>query len=225
MINLSFVKSHLSIVQFPDISLPNFTVITGENGAGKTHLLQAISQGSIKVDVAAGQSLGSRSIKLFDWSNMVPQDSGYFASDSFQNERSNLWANYANSRNYNDWIEPIRHFLRKYSMDQRYIIEPYEVLNISDEELAKFIADRDIASFRIELSAIINDYENKVLGNFDQNSRDQIYAISKFFKKTSIDSGGKRRFIPGRPPLGANRPISAIFRSNIRGLSRCKAAK
>lgn len=47
---LSFVKKHKSISKLNSIDLGDFAVITGLNGAGKTHLLQAIENGSVKVE-------------------------------------------------------------------------------------------------------------------------------------------------------------------------------
>ena len=39
--NLKFLEEHLSIKQFNDVELKDFTVLTGLNGSGKSHLLQA----------------------------------------------------------------------------------------------------------------------------------------------------------------------------------------
>lgn len=47
---LIFKKEHLSIQNFPEIDLPEFTVLTGTNGSGKTHLLQAIKNGSSLIE-------------------------------------------------------------------------------------------------------------------------------------------------------------------------------
>lgn len=49
---LEFSKRHLSISAFPAIELPPLTVVVGLNGSGKTHLLQAIQNGSISNSVA-----------------------------------------------------------------------------------------------------------------------------------------------------------------------------
>ncbi|WP_026941362.1 ATP-binding protein [Hellea balneolensis] len=46
---LTFQTEHISIKQLADTELPTLTVMTGLNGAGKTHLLQAIDNGSITV--------------------------------------------------------------------------------------------------------------------------------------------------------------------------------
>lgn len=47
---LSFVQKARSIAAFEDIELPDFTVLTGLNGAGKTHLLRNIKDGKISVE-------------------------------------------------------------------------------------------------------------------------------------------------------------------------------
>ena len=50
---LWFDKKHLSITAFPKIELPKFTTIVGLNGSGKTHLLQAIANGSIPNSISS----------------------------------------------------------------------------------------------------------------------------------------------------------------------------
>ncbi|WP_299810725.1 AAA family ATPase [uncultured Roseibium sp.] len=50
---LSFKQPHLSISAFPDIELPPFSVIVGLNGSGKSHLLQAIQNGSVSNSIVA----------------------------------------------------------------------------------------------------------------------------------------------------------------------------
>jgi len=44
---LEFHSRHLSITDFPAIDLPKLSIIVGINGSGKTHLLEAIENGSI----------------------------------------------------------------------------------------------------------------------------------------------------------------------------------
>lgn len=46
------IKQHWSIAPFSEIELPRLTVLVGINGAGKTHLLDAIAQGSVQNDIA-----------------------------------------------------------------------------------------------------------------------------------------------------------------------------
>jgi len=76
-IKLQFIKPHLSIKKLNEIELRDFTVITGINGSGKSHLLDAIANGSVATDIAEQPSLD---IKLFglDRNQLVPveQQSG-----------------------------------------------------------------------------------------------------------------------------------------------------
>ena len=41
---IQFNQQHISIERFNSIELANFTVLTGVNGSGKSHLLSAIEQ-------------------------------------------------------------------------------------------------------------------------------------------------------------------------------------
>ena len=87
---LSFLKIHKSIVSFPEIELPNFVVLTGVNGAGKSHLLEAIENSSIQVDdiVVNDQT---RPIRRFDWASLTPHDTGAFAPYQITQERHGFW--------------------------------------------------------------------------------------------------------------------------------------
>lgn len=48
-------RGHKSIEVFPSIALPDFVVITGENGAGKSHLLEAVASQAIHHSFGGGQ--------------------------------------------------------------------------------------------------------------------------------------------------------------------------
>jgi len=50
-IALEFAKAFGPFTSFPKVVLPNFAVITGENGAGKTQLLKAIFEGNVTIEL------------------------------------------------------------------------------------------------------------------------------------------------------------------------------
>ncbi len=50
MPTLNFKQPYKSISQFEATSISDLTIITGLNGCGKTHLLQAITQGHCSID-------------------------------------------------------------------------------------------------------------------------------------------------------------------------------
>lgn len=50
MMKLTLKKSFKSIIRINDIDLPDFTVLTGLNGSGKTHIIEGLKNGSIVLD-------------------------------------------------------------------------------------------------------------------------------------------------------------------------------
>ena len=64
--NLRFVKEHLSIKQLPAETIPDFTVLTGINGAGKSHFLQALKAGAIVAE-------GMGQIEYHNWMSLRPK--------------------------------------------------------------------------------------------------------------------------------------------------------
>lgn len=70
-LKLSFSKSHLSIKELNSIELPQMTVITGLNGSGKSHFLQAIANTAISIE-----SINKEDIALFNNQTFHPPVSG-----------------------------------------------------------------------------------------------------------------------------------------------------
>ena len=68
---LKLKKSYLSIKQMEEFDLPDFSVLVGRNGVGKTQLLDAVEKGFISVAGWAGQR-----IEKFDMNSFQPKDSG-----------------------------------------------------------------------------------------------------------------------------------------------------
>ena len=64
-------RSYLSIGELECPELPDFTVLTGQNGAGKTHLLQALHAGDAVVP-----GIEENSIQLYDLASFQPNTSG-----------------------------------------------------------------------------------------------------------------------------------------------------
>lgn len=108
MIFLSFAKPHRSIQTLPPVSLPDFAVITGINGSGKSHLLEAISQGAVKV---AGVSTPpqEQQIRFFDWTNLVPQPTAPADPIQLRRERAGYIENLASQfkRFRTDFLDPL----------------------------------------------------------------------------------------------------------------------
>ena len=70
MIRIKFQQPYLSIKNLNEIDLPDFTMLIGRNGVGKTHLLQAIQQGHVSV---AG--ISHSEMAMYDLRSFRPPDS------------------------------------------------------------------------------------------------------------------------------------------------------
>lgn len=92
MIKLAFKKPYKSLRKLAYTELPDFTVITGLNGSGKTHFLEAIREGAIAVEgCAVGPKIGD--IRFFNWDTLVPKDAGPTNPLQLAQERSTAWDN------------------------------------------------------------------------------------------------------------------------------------
>src|SRR5262249_51041711 len=97
---IRFVSSYLSIHAFPEIDLPDFSIITGPNGAGKSHFLQALQAGNLRSDAVPSYHPSSQEIRLFDWNSLVPQDTGVFTSENLKNERIETYTHFNQARTH-----------------------------------------------------------------------------------------------------------------------------
>ncbi|MDV6347347.1 hypothetical protein R2083_07445 [Nitrosomonas sp. Is35] len=92
---LIYQRDYRSIAQFEPIELQPFSVLTGINGAGKSHLLEAIENGSIYIEGILpnqpNQPNENKQIRLFSWGGLYPQSAGLFASSQVATEQSNYW--------------------------------------------------------------------------------------------------------------------------------------
>ena len=80
---LTFQNEFKSIRHLPASELPDFTVITGANGAGKTHLLQALVNGSLRVP-----GIEPDKIKYYNWTDLVPPDTQAVQPRQIENQRN-----------------------------------------------------------------------------------------------------------------------------------------
>ncbi|AQQ01278.1 hypothetical protein B0W48_16780 [Pseudoalteromonas aliena] len=84
--NLTFSNVYKSITSLKEISLPKLVILTGRNGSGKTHFLEAISAGHIRSTLAPNFK---QDVQLFDWNSIIPKDTGIFHPAQHQTQRSN----------------------------------------------------------------------------------------------------------------------------------------
>ena len=83
---LVFSQPHLSIEQFEPIVLPEFAVLTGVNGSGKSHLLQAIEAGKVQVE-----GLTHPSIVRFNYETFKLENEALFSAQQIAQEKESAW--------------------------------------------------------------------------------------------------------------------------------------
>jgi ABC-type uncharacterized transport system ATPase component len=129
---LYFLKGHKSISSFPEIELPNFVVLTGVNGAGKSHLLEAIENGSIQIDdiVVNNQT---RPIRRFDWTNLIPQDTGAFAPYQITQERYGFWNEI--SQHIKEFRPQISQTLQQLNRVDLDVLKTRDIISLKPEDL------------------------------------------------------------------------------------------
>lgn len=73
---LEFHRDHKSIKRLACERLPRLVVLTGKNGSGKSHLLEAINNGAVKTNITDDPRKETR---MFTWSTIVPDSSGSYS--------------------------------------------------------------------------------------------------------------------------------------------------
>jgi len=86
---LKYNEDHKSIKSFSDIEVSNFSIFTGINGSGKTHLLEAILNGKIQVE-----GIRSNEIAYFDSTNFQIPKEQTISTENIKREKLALWQNF-----------------------------------------------------------------------------------------------------------------------------------
>lgn len=124
MIKLTFKEKYKSITQFNPIELPQFSVITGINGAGKTHFLKAIEQNNILVN-GAGKTLIHK--VLFNYETFRLDNETDFNPNQLFSERAQAWKYFE---------QQIKNNISSYKRNSlRYYQETVEIANNKGKNL------------------------------------------------------------------------------------------
>jgi ABC-type cobalamin/Fe3+-siderophores transport system ATPase subunit len=126
---LIFQHRFKSVVPFDTIDIPDFMILTGVNGAGKSHLLEAIENGAVSVEgVPPNQPQGLRPIRRFDSNTLVPQDTGPFSAAQISQEQSSFWTEISQHRDQQ--INPFKETLRQFGLPSLESMNVKELLTL-----------------------------------------------------------------------------------------------
>jgi predicted ATPase len=158
-------RIHKSIRSLGQVDLPAFTVLTGLNGSGKSHLLEAIRDGHVAVDIAPDRR---RDIQHLTWNDLVPNDVGV--------------TNLANVHQNRDWfVGQVRNrkaertnnlldILRNFGIDMQFASDPWGSLHLDQGGLAEAGVPQDrIAAALQDIDSFEQDLRASLRGNAGQD--------------------------------------------------------
>ncbi|MBG6158358.1 putative ATPase [Labrenzia sp. EL_159] len=125
---LSFHLPYKSISSFSDVEVPDFCLVTGKNGSGKSHLLEAIERGSVKTSLTDNPNA---EIARFDSDSIVPKDTGNFspAQASMQENQKFIQI----TQNRQQVITNAQNTFSSWGLDPSKVINMDDVLLLADE--------------------------------------------------------------------------------------------
>lgn len=176
---LKHTIDYLSITQFKDVKLPKLTILTGLNGAGKTHFLTAIKKGYINIE-------NIQSSEIADFSNITfsLDNEPVISIAEIQAERSEMFdviekkLNLKNNHHVKS-IEPILHKLIPYCT-----LNNYSFYELSQNDFSKL----DCLELYSEYSNYINLVTALINSRSNQNNiAKELIKILKFIKKPIED--------------------------------------
>ena len=176
---LNFSSFYRSIKQLDETNLPNFVVLTGLNGSGKSHLLNAILNGNVTSSLV--NNLDS-DVRLFDSNTIIPSDTDVHNPAQHQAQRSGWFSIIEKQREAN------------FQNLQQCAIQlgvPYEFC--SDISM---INELDI----YKLSQILPNPENaeQVELSLKQQIKQQGANVANYSSTKSVTKSGAKRFLKFR---------------------------
>lgn len=150
---IKFLKNHKSIEKFQEKIINDFSILTGLNGSGKTHILEGIKNGSIQVD-----NINVNQISYFNFSSFLLQNQPAANATSISQLKKQAWVFLQQrQKNFAVYDKNIKNFL---TVDN---ISPY----IVNEENIK---ENQIENYQKSLNQVSNFIQEQSKGNVKQLS-------------------------------------------------------
>ncbi|MEM6500427.1 MAG: ATP-binding protein [Cyanobacteria bacterium P01_C01_bin.89] len=182
---IRFKTKYKSIDKLENASLGDFTVLTGINGAGKTHFIEAISRQNLQVfgvdknrnNVGIGQKSQLKDIRLFQSSSLAPGNPAIFQRDSVERVKEGLWQSLSvelKSRG-NYLVETAR---RQFNIEFESVEKVLDFINSNSqsEKVKKAAID--------SLQSIILESEKRILGVFSNGVQERKEVIKSILRKS-----------------------------------------
>ena len=133
---LTFVRPHASINSLNEIDLPRFTLLTGINGSGKTHLLQCILDGHVTTNVAAANKT---EVRYFDWASMIPNASAQADANTTLSQRSAFLNTFR--KHLPTFEQSVMQTAQQHGLPASVLTTPRQVARLSAADLRSLLGD------------------------------------------------------------------------------------
>lgn len=182
---LSFNRPYKSITRFEPFELSSFTVLTGVNGAGKSHLLEALENGAITVEgIPPNQPHGFRPIRRFDSSSLVPQDTGAFSGAQISQEQAGFWSEISQQKE--QFVESFRESLRQFGIPRLESLSVKKALALKTEDLVSLgVPAGQAAVIAVSIAQSAAAVEQNLTSNFVRNDPQNRVRLMSTIAKTA----------------------------------------
>lgn len=178
---LIYKSDYLSIKKFSDIELPSFVVITGLNGAGKSHLLTAIKQGHVAI-----VNIQIEKIIQFDNVTFSLDSEPKISFSKIQDQRTKIYelieANLkSNTSHHKNNISSILNFISNKAKEKN--ISFYELTQVDFEEIGQVHLFKEYTNY-------LNYTDQRIKspnGSHNRQIEIEVLKILKFCKKPIED--------------------------------------
>lgn len=187
-----------------EIELPDFVILTGINGVGKTQILQALTQERSAILTENNKELNR--IKIFDSTNLVPNHNHQLTVNSNNNSNSfhhtgrkfdphyKLYEEMFNCQTNNlpiisesDYLNPIQPEGLQNEMNYRYKITPQKSIYASTKKIFDLHQDSiklDYEIFAKKIELAVDPFTNEL---FHQNFTNTFYSYHSLIHKNQYN--------------------------------------
>jgi ABC-type branched-subunit amino acid transport system ATPase component len=186
---LTFIRPYKSIKTLSTIELPDFVVLTGINGSGKTHLLEAIANGDIQIDdIVSNKNIGRivpSPIRLLDWSNLVPQDSEAIFPSQLIQETWPFKEKFVQETN--NLRQKIKNILKTFNISRVIKYDFKKVIQMTEEDFVSFgLTTEEAREIVIEIDSTTQIAEDNILKSFIFNDISRREFIDLLRERTKV---------------------------------------
>ena len=170
--NIILNKKFKSLLTDINITLPNFTVLSGINGAGKSHLLDAITQNIAKVTDEYGNEVNPK--RYVNSNSLTPNESYQVGRENLTNEINSAWyviENYRQQKLTNPNLTLEQHLQN--NLFQRNVLQ--RVLDLSEKKICLNPRFPKFSKYKIQkiVDVIVSDISQNV--EIEDNSKIQVF--------------------------------------------------